>query len=111
MKAMLVYITTPSREEAEKIAGIIIAERLAACANIFPGITSVYRQEESVRRETETVMIIKTAGGNTEKLTARICELHPYECPCIIVLPVEKGSPDFLEWTRTNCSTVGREDR
>ena len=98
MNIRLVYVTTPSHEEAEKIATCVVNEQLAACANIIDGVTSIYRWEEKLCRENETAMILKTTAAAGEKLIARIRELHSYECPCIVTLPIENGHPDFLRW-------------
>ena len=98
MSAKLIYMTTPSRKEAEKIAEAVVTERLAACANILDGVTSVFHWEGKLCRENEAVLILKTTEEKTDALTARIKELHSYECPCIVVLPIEGGNPTFLEW-------------
>lgn len=98
MSSKLVYVTAPSRKEAEKIAETVVTERLAACANILDGVTSVFHWEGKLCRENETVLILKTTEEKTDALTARIKELHSYECPCIVVLPIEGGNPAFLEW-------------
>jgi periplasmic divalent cation tolerance protein len=98
MEAMFVYTTTASRDEALKIAHALIAERLAACANIVPGVTSVFRWEGSVQEETEVAVILKTRAGQVDPLIERIRALHSYTCPCIVVLPIAAGNPAFLEW-------------
>lgn len=92
------YVTTANREEAEKIAEAVVTKRLAACANIFDGITSIFQWEGKLCRENEVVMILKTTEEKTAALIAQILELHSYECPCIVVLPIEGGNPAFLEW-------------
>jgi periplasmic divalent cation tolerance protein len=98
MSAKLIYVTTPSREEAEKIAEAVVTERLAACANILDGVTSIFHWEGTLCRENEAVLILKTTEEKADALTARIKELHSYECPCIVTLPIERGNPAFLEW-------------
>jgi periplasmic divalent cation tolerance protein len=98
MNPKLIYVTAPSRKEAERIAETVVTERLAACANILDGVTSIFHWEGKLCRENEAVMILKTADEKTAALTARIKELHSYECPCIVVLPIEDGNPAFLEW-------------
>jgi len=100
MDIKLIYVTTASKDEAEKIAETVVAERLAACANILDGVTSVFHWEGKLCRENETVLILKTVGERTEALIARIKELHSYECPCIVVLPIEGGNPGFLSWVQ-----------
>jgi periplasmic divalent cation tolerance protein len=103
MKTKLIYVTAPSREEAEKIAEAVVTERLAACANILDGVTSLFHWEGKLCRENEAVLILKTTEEKTDALTARIKELHSYECPCIVVLPIEGGNPAFLEWLHSEC--------
>ena len=98
MSIKLIYVTTGSRAEAEKIAEAVVNERLAACANILPGVTSVFHWEGNLCREEETVLFLKTTEDRVEKLTETIRALHSYECPCIVALPVEGGNPAFLEW-------------
>jgi periplasmic divalent cation tolerance protein len=100
MKVKLIYVTAPSREAAEQIAETAVTERLAACANIFDGATSIFHWEGRLCREQESVLILKTTAEKTDALTGRIKELHPYECPCIVVLPIESGNPAFLDWVR-----------
>ncbi|NOU36941.1 MAG: divalent-cation tolerance protein CutA [Kiritimatiellaceae bacterium] len=98
MNNKLIYVTAPSREEAERIAEAVVTERLAACANILDGVTSLFHWEGKLCRENEAVLILKTTEEKTAALTARIKELHSYECPCVVVLPIEGGNPAFLEW-------------
>jgi periplasmic divalent cation tolerance protein len=106
MSAKLVYITAPSRNEAEKIAEAAVTERLAACANILDGVTSIFHWEGKLCRENEVALTFKTTEEKTDPLTARIKELHSYECPCIVVLPIEGGNPAFLEWLHLECGTA-----
>lgn len=98
MKTKLIYVTAPSRDEANRIAEAVVTERLAACANILEGITSVFHWDGKLCRETETVLILKTTEEKADALTERIKGLHSYECPCVVILPVEGGNPAFLEW-------------
>lgn len=98
MSIKLVYVTAPNRNEAEQIAETVVAERMAACANILDGVTSVFHWDGKLCRENEAVLILKTTGEQVAALTGRIRALHSYECPCIAVLPVESGNPAFLDW-------------
>ena len=100
MKTKLIYVTTASSDEAVRIAEAVVTERLAACANILDGVTSIFHWEGKLCRENEAVLILKTTEEKTDALTARIKELHSYECPCIVVLPIEGGNPAFLEWIK-----------
>jgi periplasmic divalent cation tolerance protein len=98
MSAMLVYITTGSEEEARLVAGTLIGEKLAACANIYPGITSVYEWKGEVQHDQEVVVIAKTTEAGFESLRKRVCEVHSYECPCVVGVRVEQGHAPFLQW-------------
>lgn len=94
------WTTWPDRESAETAAARLVADRLCACANILPGMTSVYRWQGAVETAQETVMVLKTAGDKAAALCARIVELHPYDEPCVLSLPVdaEGSAPGFLAW-------------
>ena len=98
MTSTMIYITASSREEALRIGRDVVADRLAACANVLPGITSVYRWQGEVQEDGETALILKTRSGLVERLTARVKELHSYDCPCVVALPITGGNPDFLQW-------------
>ncbi|KHK02770.1 divalent-cation tolerance protein CutA [Desulfovibrio sp. TomC] len=98
MAVVLAYVTTESVEQAERIGRALVAERLAACANILPGMRSIYRWKGTVETAEETVLIAKTRDTLAEALTARVRELHSYEVPCIVILPITGGLPDFLRW-------------
>ncbi|MGE4489251.1 MAG: divalent-cation tolerance protein CutA [Kiritimatiellales bacterium] len=100
MNVRLIYVTAPNRAEAERIAEAVVTEQLAACVNLFDGITSIYRWDGRLCRETEAAMVLKTTAECVDALTARIKELHSYECPCIVALPIDGGNPAFLEWVR-----------
>ncbi len=98
MAYVLVYITFSSREEAKKIAKILIEKRLVACTNIIPEITSFFWWKGKIEEEKESVLIAKTKKELFDKLLQEVKKLHSYECPCIIALPIVEGNPDFLNW-------------
>ncbi len=100
---VLVYTTFPAPGDAKKAAHEIVRKRLAACANIFPGMTSVYFWEGKVEEGGETAMILKTARTSSEALLAEIRRLHPYSTPALLTLPVTGGGEDFLEWIVGQC--------
>jgi periplasmic divalent cation tolerance protein len=93
----LVYITAKDEEEANRIGQALVGEKLAACVNIHP-IRSIFRWQGEIRQEDEVAILAKTRAELVDEVMSRVKELHSYEVPCIIVLPLEKGNPDFLEW-------------
>ena len=95
-----VYMTVGSVDEARVIADALVADRLAACVNMIEGMISVYRWQGAVQRDTETVLIAKTKRERVEALIERVKALHSYDCPCIVALPIESGSSDFLTWIK-----------
>lgn len=97
----LVLCTCPDQETALALAERLVEERLAACANLIPGIRSVYRWEGRVQQDTEILMTIKTSSQAVDRLVARIRELHPYQVPEIIAIPITEGSADYLNWVTT----------
>ena len=98
MSATLVYVTAISKDEALKIARAVVEERLAACANVFQPITSIYWWDGKLQEEGETSFILKTRADLVDALTQRVKALHSYTCPCVVALPVAAGNPDFLAW-------------
>ncbi len=97
-KHYLVLSTIDSKEVAEQIAHHVVEERLAACVNIISDITSVYKWKGALERATESLMVIKTTRERLPQLIERIKELHTYELPEVIALPIEDGHPPYLEW-------------
>lgn len=98
MAVMFVYVTVGGPEEAREIGRKLVEERLAACANILPGATSIFRWDGKIEAASEAVLILKTSEQKLEPLIARAKALHSYDCPCIEALPVVEGNRDFLEW-------------
>jgi len=96
----IVYVTAATLDEARRLGRAAVEERLAACANILPGMRAIYRWEDAMQDEGEVVLLLKTRAGLVETLTARLVELHEYDCPCVLVLPVEGGNPGYLDWLR-----------
>jgi periplasmic divalent cation tolerance protein len=98
MKAALVYVTAPNREEAVRIGRTVVAESLAACANILDGMTSIFRWHGELQEESEAVLLLKTRAELASQVVHRVQELHPYDVPAILVLPVVSGSTLFMSW-------------
>lgn len=97
----LIYITAENTDEARAIGRALVDARLAACANVLGPMTSIYRWEGAVQEGEEAVLIAKTTAALVDALTAKVQELHSYDCPCIVALAVEGGNPDFLGWVAT----------
>ncbi|MDP6627452.1 MAG: divalent-cation tolerance protein CutA [Methanopyri archaeon] len=93
----MLYITAADEKEAEAIATTLVEERLVACVTMVP-VRSVYRWEGAVQHDTETVLFAKTRADLVERAMARIVELHSYEVPCVLVLPIEAGHKPYLDW-------------
>ncbi|AIB11906.1 dihydroorotate dehydrogenase [Azospirillum argentinense] len=100
MEFVFAYITAGSRDEARRIGRALVEERLAACANIFDGMTSIYRWQDAIEEATETVLIAKTRADLFDRLAARVRELHSYDVPCVVELRVGRGNPAYLDWLR-----------
>lgn len=94
----MVEVTTSGEEESKKIGKKVVEERLSACANIIPKITSYYWWKGRLEEDSESILLLKTKKSNVETLIKRIKELHSYENPAIIVLPIESGSRLYLDW-------------
>ena len=101
MDLIFVYMTAGSRDEAERIGRALVEERLAACVNIVPGMRSIYRWQGAVESADETILVAKTRAGLFDRLNARVRELHSYEVPCVVGLPIGRGNPDYLDWLET----------
>lgn len=98
MDARIIYVTTSSRQEAEKIARILLEDRAVACANILEKMQSLYRWEGKVQSATESVLILKTASDRVEYVIGRVKELHSYDVPCALSIPIERGNEAFISW-------------
>ncbi|HUF76195.1 MAG TPA: divalent-cation tolerance protein CutA [Longimicrobiales bacterium] len=99
-QVVVALTTAPSVEVAERIGRSLVEERLAACANVVGGITSIFRWDDAVQRESEALVILKTTVGSVEALERRLAELHPYEVPELIAFPITAGHAPYLEWVR-----------
>jgi periplasmic divalent cation tolerance protein len=97
----MLLTTLPSRDEAARLAGLLVEERLAACVQML-AIDSVYRWEGAVQREPETLLLVKTRTALFETAIARIREVHPYSVPQIVGTTFQAGLPAYLDWIRDN---------
>lgn len=94
----LIYATFGSKEEAVSVAKLLLTEKLIACANIIDGSTSIYRWQNEIQQQSEVILFAKTTAEKTTQTISRIKELHSYELPCILTLPVDDGFAQFVKW-------------
>jgi periplasmic divalent cation tolerance protein len=95
---VVVMITASGEEEAARIGRELVEARLAACVNIIPSVRSLYRWEGSLQDDREVIMIVKSRKGLFDPLKEKVKELHSYEVPEILALPVVKGLDEYLSW-------------
>ena len=100
----IVLSTTGSEEEARKIARHLVERRLAACVNIVPQVTSIYRWEGKIEEAGEWILVIKTTAAAFGAVREAIASLHSYDLPECICLTIEEGSPNYLEWIADSVS-------
>jgi len=98
MATWFVYITAKDKAEALAIGRALAEERLAACVNVWDGMTSVYRWEGAIEQASETVLIAKTKEPLVPALVERVKRLHSYACPCVVAWPIGMGSAPYLDW-------------
>ena len=106
-RAVLVYTTWPSIVEAEGAGREIVKRRLAACVNILPGMISHYWWQGALERGEEAVMLIKTRAALAEDVRRAVKELHEYDTPAIMVLPVESVDADYYQWILAEAKGAG----
>lgn len=104
---MVVLTTAPSTDVAERIGTTLVEERLAACANVVRGVTSIYRWRGEIERESEVLMVLKTTAGTVERLKLRLVELHPYEVPEALAIEPADGHAPYLDWVRAEVGGDG----
>jgi periplasmic divalent cation tolerance protein len=98
MEFVVILSTCPDLGTAERLARALVEESLAACVNIVPGVRSVYRWNDAVQADVEVLMIVKTTAARLEAARTRLVELHPYELPEAVALPVADGHDAYLRW-------------
>lgn len=100
--ARVILVTAPTLAVAEGLARALVGEGLAACANLVPGIRSIYRWKGEICEDAEVLLVLKTLDAAVPALTARVVELHPYDLPEVLCLPVAGGSAAYLGWIADN---------
>ena len=102
---MWVYTTLPDKAKAMEISKTLVKEKLIARSNILENMTSIYEWKGEVCEESEVSMIMKTTKEKLKVLEKKIIELHPYECPAILYIPIEGGNDDFFDWIKKQVSS------
>src|SRR6476646_11511023 len=102
-KILLALSTFPDAEIARRISNQLVSERFAACANILPGVESIYRWKEKIESGNETLVLFKLGENRQSAFQEKLRSLHPYEVPEIIFVPISSGLPDYLRWVTENC--------
>lgn len=105
---MLVLCTCCDEAEALRIANALVEERLAACVSLLPAVQSIYRWQEKVETAKEVLLLVKTTEDSFPRLEKRIVELHSYDTPEIIGLPIVAGLPKYLRWVDEQVSSPDR---
>lgn len=98
MQYSVVYLTLADRPSALAMGRTLVEERIVACANVIDGMTSIYQWQGAIEEANETVLLLKTTSDLVDQVTRRIVEMHSYECPCVVALPIENGNPAYLQW-------------
>ncbi len=102
--AVIVLCTLANQQDALRIGSAVVEARLAACVNVLPAIRSIYRWKGEIEQADEVLMLIKTTQDGFRALRDRIKELHPYETPEIVAVPIVDGLADYLGWIREQVS-------
>ena len=95
---MIIFSTTPDEETAARIAETLVEERLAACIQVLPGVTSFYRWQGKLEKSDEKLLLIKTSRDRLDELISRIESLHPYDIPELLAVEVSGGAKKYLDW-------------
>jgi periplasmic divalent cation tolerance protein len=98
MSTLLVLTNLPDRAAAERVADLLVEQRLAACVNVLAPCRSVYRWKGALQRDEEHPLLIKTTSERYAALEQALRTAHPYELPEIVALPIERGLPAYLDW-------------
>lgn len=104
-ETVAIYATFPDIETAEAIGRALVSNGLVACANLLPGMRSIYRWEGAIEESVEVVGILKTQSNRVGDVIAEVERLHPYDTPAIVVLPIAEGSRRYLDWIRAETTT------
>jgi periplasmic divalent cation tolerance protein len=103
MAVLLALSTFPDRETAQRISNQLVTEKCAACANILPGIESIYRWKDKIETANETLVFFKLSEDRQSTFQEKLRALHPYDVPEIIFFPILNGLPEYLRWVADSC--------
>jgi periplasmic divalent cation tolerance protein len=103
-----VYVTAGDQDEARRIGRTLVRERLVAGVNVLGGMSSIYWWQGEVKEDTEAVLIAKTTADLTQEVVDRVIQLHSYDVPCVVTVPLREGNPDFLDWITAETSDTRR---
>ncbi|XP_015686851.1 protein CutA isoform X1 [Protobothrops mucrosquamatus] len=92
------FVTCPNETVAKDLARALVEQRLAACVNVLPGVTSIYRWKGAVEEDAEVLLMIKTRSSRVSALAEYVRSVHPYEVAEVIALPIQQGNPPYLRW-------------
>jgi periplasmic divalent cation tolerance protein len=95
---VLVYSTFSDQGEAASVCRTLVKERLAACCTLLPQALSIYEWQAEIQQDAEVLALMKTTSARFSELQRRLLELHPYDCPEVIAVPIEAGNPAYLDW-------------
>lgn len=107
MAIALVYVTTKDKKEAQKIGGMLVERKLAACANLINHMEAVFWWKGEIETGEECVLIAKTKESLILELTEAVHQAHSYECPCVVALPIIGGHPEFIRWVQDSTKEPG----
>ncbi len=107
MSEFVICLTTCEPKDAEWLARRLVEQRVCACVNVIPQVSSTYHWKGKIEVETESILLIKSRRDSVERLEAAIKELHPYELPEFIVIEISDGSGDYLSWITASMSSGG----
>lgn len=100
----IALVTAPDDAVAERIARALVEERLVACANLVANVRSIYRWHGQVEDQREVMLVLKTRADRVDALAERLCALHPYDVPELVVLAVDGGLAPYLDWVRAEAA-------
>jgi len=107
-RVVLIYTTLPTLDDARRVGEALVAAKLAACVNMFPGMISIFEWKGAREEANEVAMIIKTRASLTKAVLAETKRLHPYELPALLVLPTEGGSAEYCGWIASQTASTER---